>query len=73
MLGELVLAGEKARDLLLCCNVAQGFLLVLGFCCGVLGVSSVMGFCGCVFFWCPLYYSYMLRCAFLKHTSLSAI
>jgi hypothetical protein len=35
MLRELVLAGEKARGLLLCLNVAQGAY------CGALG------FCGC--------------------------
>jgi hypothetical protein len=61
---------EKARGLLLCCNVAHGFLLVLGFCCGAHGVSSVFWvFAGFFFVYC--FSCFGLLCIF--HVYLGAL
>jgi hypothetical protein len=55
MLGALVLLGAKARELLPCCNVADGFWFSLG----CFGISVVIGSFSCLS--CFLYTSYMLR------------
>jgi hypothetical protein len=68
MLGEVVLTGAKARGLLMCLNVAQGFWVP------VVGLSWGFGFCLWVFvdfFFFPsvlvpfLYTSCMLRGAYV--------
>jgi hypothetical protein len=58
MLGALVLLGAKARELLPCCNVADGFWFSLG----CFGISVVIGSFSCFscflpfLFLCPFVY-----------------
>jgi hypothetical protein len=67
MLGELALAGAKARGLLLCCNVACGFLRVWVSFVGLLVFFSffLLGFCRCLFVFSSS--SFFIIIFFIRH------